>query len=142
MFKIQEGRLYLFYIRFNDLDLYKVGITFSDRSTDRLMEVLRDIFNKYRFVPYSRILRDKKVYIPRIVERYMHIELDEYRYTFDKKFDGSTEFFTGLDKEYLLDLYDNFDYIHLLRGITKLDDKNYNIIKSLVREDVDDNLPF
>jgi hypothetical protein len=113
--KDQYGRLYV--LRF-ELDsgeiVWKVGMCNTDRTLDRMMEVLRSFFKVYRYVPRVTLRKDKKVVTPLLVEQYMHGLLEEYAYTFDKKFDGSTEFFTDLDESLLLDFITDFSYGDLL----------------------------
>jgi hypothetical protein len=71
--KDQYGRLYV--LRF-ELDsgeiVWKVGMCNTDRTLDRMMEVLRSFFKVYRYVPRVTLRKDKKVVTPLLVEKYMH----------------------------------------------------------------------
>ena len=150
----QLGRVYLFEFILDDNTLvYKVGMVNSDsmsRVTDRLMEVLRSFFMTYRYIPRSRIVKAKKYKIPYIVENHFHSLLDDIKYSFDKKFDGSNEFFTDLDVDMFKEYMDTFEYIELLRGETSMPKDRYEKIKTAIREaeleknpaDSTDDVPF
>ena len=117
--KSKEGRIYVLRVTLScGTVVHKVGMTHSDRATDRMMEILRSFFSTYRYVPMCELKRDKQIQVPRLVETHLHQILDEWSYTFDKKFGGSTEFFYDLDETVLLDYLDNFDYRDLLTGRT------------------------
>ena len=112
----EYGRVYALRITLDTGKVvHKVGMCHSERSVDRMMEVLRSFFNTYRYVPQCVLKRDKKILIPRLVEKYLHDRLDDLVYTFDKKFDGSTEFFQDLDEEAFLEYLDSFEYTELLQ---------------------------
>jgi len=131
------GRLYVIKMILKDgTEVHKVGMTNSDRSTDRMMEILRSFFMKYRYVPYTELRRDKKVRIPYIVETYMHNLLEEYSYTFDKKFDGSSEYFS-IDEEAFLEYLDEFEYAEMLHGVTKMPKDRYEKICKAIDADTD-----
>lgn len=135
------GRLYVIKLVLKDgTEVHKVGMCNSARSTDRMMEVLRSFFMQYRYVPYAELRRDKKVRIPYIVENYMHNLLDEHRFSFDKKFDGCTEFFE-IDEDAFLDYLDNFEYGELLRGETSVPTERYEAICEAIRKERDEDKP-
>ena len=141
------GRLYVLKFTLDDgTVLHKVGMCNSDRSTDRMMEILRDFFVKYRYVPRCEMRRDKKTIVPLLLEKHMHSLLDEWSYSFDKKFNGSTEFFSDIDESILLDYLDNFDYKELLRGKDSMNLVDYETITEELRLDLGNNatdkLPF
>ena len=141
------GRLYVLKFILDDgTVLHKVGMCNSDRSTDRMMEILRDFFIKYRYVPRCEMRRDKKTIAPLLLEKHMHSLLDEWSYSFDKKFNGSTEFFSDIDESILLDYLDNFDYRELLRGKDSMNLVDYETITEELRLDLGNNatdkLPF
>jgi hypothetical protein len=117
------GRVFVFKITLKcGKVVHKVGMTHSDRATDRMFEVLRSFFNNYRYSPICELRRDKKVLIPLLVEKHLHELLDEWAYRFDKSFDGSTEFFYELDESVLLDYLDNFEYTNLLQVTSMKED--------------------
>ena len=141
------GRLYVLKFILDDgTVLHKVGMCNSDRSTDRMMEILRDFFIKYRYVPRCEMRRDKKTIVPLLLEKHMHSLLDEWSYRFDEKFNGSTEFFSDIDESALLDYLDNFDYKELLRGKDSMNLVDYETITEELRLDLGNNatdeLPF
>jgi len=97
------GRLYAIKLTFpGDLIVYKVGMTESDRSANRMMEILRSWFMAYRFIPHTELKLDREVLDPRGMEKTAHKVLEDFRWIPDKKVDGGTEMFTGLDEVRLL----------------------------------------
>lgn len=128
--------------------VHKVGMCRSARSNERMMEILYGFFKQYRYVPRCELRRDKKVLIPHLVEKHMHRLLEEYSYRFDKKFDGSTEFFRDLDEDVLLDYLDSFTYNILLQVDSLSIDEYESISKAIKidskepRSDSSDKLPF
>ena len=131
------GRLYVIKLVLKDgTEVHKIGMCNSDRSTDRMMEILRSFFMVYRYVPYAELRRDKKVRIPYIVESYIHRLLKEYRYKFDKKFNGNSEAFE-IDEDSFLEYLDSFRYEEMLEGETKMDTDRYNKIKRAIQLDKD-----
>jgi len=136
------GRLYVLKIILkNGQIVHKVGMCKSSRSIDRMMEIVYSFFKVYRYIPHTELRRDKKVLVPLQVEQHIHRLLKDYKYVFDKKFGGSTEFFIDLDEEVLLDYLDNFKYIDLLEGKTSLDSTIYNNIKDAIEEAKGNSLP-
>jgi len=133
-----KGRVYLFeFILLDGTRVHKIGMCNSSRSTDRFMEVLRAFFNVYRYTPIARILRDKEVVTPRLVEKHLHSLASDYKYSFDNKFDGSTEFFIGLPIEEVKGYYTNFNYLDLLSGVTEMDKSDYDLIRSQLDREED-----
>ena len=131
------GRLYVIKLVLKDgTEVHKIGMCNSDRSTDRMMEILRSFFMVYRYVPYAELRRDKKVRIPYVVETHIHRLLKEYRYRFDKKFSGSNEAFE-IDEDSFLEYLDAFRYEELLDGQTKMDSDRYAKIKKAIILDKD-----
>jgi len=86
--------------------LYKIGVSKEKRHMDRMMEVLKDFFIKYRYVPFTSMKRFRVFPDAYEVERILHQRYKEYKYTFDKKFCGCTEFFTIGNEEDLLEFYE------------------------------------
>lgn len=125
---LQHGRVYVmrFTLRCGKV-VHKVGMCHSDRATDRMMEVARSFFNTYRYVPQIELRRDKKVVTPLLVEKHLHLVLDDWSYDFEKKFDGSTEFFEDLDESVLLDYLDEWDYTPLLQ-VNEMNSVDYDLI--------------
>ncbi|RLA69472.1 MAG: hypothetical protein DRG30_10145 [Epsilonproteobacteria bacterium] len=143
----KEGRVYVFRITLAcSKIIWKVGMTHSDRATDRMFEVLRSFFQVHRYSPKCELKRDKKVLIPRLVEKHMHSLLDEWRYTLDKPSDGSTEFFHNLDEEVLLDYLDNFAYETLLQTTSLKESDHTKILDAIEKTNptpiIDNSIPF
>ena len=149
--KSKYGRIYVLQLTLScGKIIHKVGMTHSDRATDRMMEILRSFFNTYRYVPKCKIRKDKEVLIPMLVEKYMHEILDEWSYTPDKPFDGSTEFFHNLDENEVLTYLDEFKYNDLLIGKITMKAKELQDIRDAIKttekkpkkSPKDDILPF
>ena len=145
----QEGRVYIFRFTLEDGTLvWKVGMTNSDRATDRMFEVLRSFFNTYRYSPKCELKRDKKVLIPGLVEKHLHRLLEDWSHKFNKPFGGSTEFFHNLDEAVLLDYLDNFEYKDLLKDQVTIKETDYALIKNAINTQVPqpslelDEIPF
>jgi len=128
--KSEFGRIYVlqFTLRCGKI-VHKIGMTHSDRATDRMFEVLRSFFQTYRYVPQCKLRKDKKVLVPLLVEKHFHQILDEWSYTPEKSFDGSTEFFHNLDESAVLDYLDDFTYSDLWAGKITIKETDYDAIK-------------
>ncbi len=137
----EYGRLYVIRLVLKDgTEVHKVGMCNSSRSADRMMEVLRSFFMQYRYVPYAELRRDKKVLIPYVVETYMHKLLKEYRYTFDKKFDGCQEFF-DIDEDSFLEYLDQFEYGQMLEGEVSMPIKKYEEVRDAIAKESSGSKP-
>ena len=141
--KDTEGRVYVFELILGNVTVYKVGICHTDRVVDRFMEVLKGFFTVYRFIPEARILKYRKFEKPLLIEKHLHKELEEYRYRFSKRFDGSTEFFTDIDIDYLLEYIETLDYHELLK-CDSISTKDYETITKLLdtKDKPDETIPF
>ena len=139
--KSKYGRLYVLRITLDTGKIvHKVGLCYSDRSVDRMMEVLRSFFSTYRYIPMCVLKRDKKVLIPDLVEKHMHELLAEWSYQFDKKFNGSTEFFENLDEEVVLKYLDSFEYTRLLENKTTIKESHLDRIREVLTLDTQEEL--
>ena len=145
------GRIYVFRFTLScGKVVHKVGMTHSDRATDRMFEVLRSFFNVFRYVPKCELRKDKKVLIPLLVEKHLHKLLNDWSYRPDLPFDGSTEFFEDIDESILLTYLTNFSYTELLKNVTEIDETSYDLIKEAIQSEihtqddtqVDDIIPF
>ena len=87
-----KGILYLLELHLEDKVLVKVGITHR-KIEDRVLEILLAIHTKYRYYPHCKQLRFKTVEDPLAKEQLLHKYLDEYSYTTEHKWGGSTELF-------------------------------------------------
>ena len=88
-----------------DKVVYKIGMTTNPRPTDRLMEIVRSYYNKYRETPVAKILRYRTCNNVFATEAMLHRYFSDYRSTFDKQFDGCTECF-DIDEETAISIYD------------------------------------
>jgi len=86
------GILYLVYFKLDGRQLVKIGVT-SRKIEDRVSEILVSIFKKYREFPYCRPKRFQTTADMFDKESILHQFFAAYRYTPDKIFSGSTEFF-------------------------------------------------
>jgi len=86
--------------------LYKIGVSKEKRHMDRMMEVLKDFFVKYRYIPFTSMKRFRVFPDAYEVERLLHKKYNDCNHTFDKKFCGSTEFFDIPDEAELTKEYD------------------------------------
>lgn len=93
------GRIYVIKMVLPDETIvHKIGITKSDRVVDRMVEVLRSWFTKYRFVPYTELRLNQECPDPQKLEKHMHAILEPNRFIPDHKVDGGTEMFVDLDE--------------------------------------------
>jgi len=90
---VKTGILYLLHIKLEDKDLVKVGVTCRDKIEDRVEEILRAIFVKYRYYPFCYPKRFRKIESVYDKEAQLHKLLEEYKYETNCKFSGCTEFF-------------------------------------------------
>lgn len=101
--RMDIGRIYVIKLVLPDgLVVHKVGMCNSSRSTDRMMEILRSWFNKFRFVPYAELRLDMECHNPRKIEAYIHKILRPVSFTPTYKVQGHTEMFCSLDETKLI----------------------------------------
>jgi len=93
-------RLYIFSIRFESgMEVVKIGKSSGKSSLDRMLQIQRDYFNKYRCTFICRIVRDRECDDVFSKESMLHRFFKEYQYKPHTAFDGSTELFViGLDE--------------------------------------------
>lgn len=93
------GRLYVIRMSLpGDTIIYKIGMTHSARSTDRMMEILRSWFQAYRFVPYAELRLDMACKDAGKLEKYIHTLLKDNQFIPDIKVDGGTEMFIEINE--------------------------------------------
>jgi len=104
------GRVYIIKLVLPDgCVVHKIGMTHSNRATDRMMEILRSWFTRYRFVPYSELRLDMECYCPGDLEKHMHRVLHSKRFTPDEKVSGGTEMFTDINEVRVIHYLKNFN---------------------------------
>jgi len=127
-FKRQDiGRVYVIkMILPGDVVIHKIGMCSSNRSTDRMMEILRSWFTKFRFVPYTELKLDMETGRPKELEEHIHKILEHKQFIPNEKVSGGTEMFIDIDEfrviQFLKHCNDNtFDEP---TGLSKIDYKN------------------
>ena len=73
--------------------IFKVGKSSGKSSIDRLMQLIRSHFMKYRYTPFATIKRDRATNNAFAIETQLHHEFKQYQYYHDKKVDGANEWF-------------------------------------------------
>jgi hypothetical protein len=86
--------------------VHKIGMTGSDRTVDRMMEILRSWFTRFRYVPFTLQKLDMVTNYPKELEKHIHQILAHKRFTPHMKVEGRTEMFTGINE---------FRVLHYLR---------------------------
>ena len=103
-----SGRIYVIRMTLPDgLTVWKIGMTQREASLDRMFELLRSWFVRFRFVPYSELRLDMHTGYPKQLEAHIHGILSHKRYTPHMKVEGRTEMFTDIDE---------FRVLHYLRS--------------------------
>lgn len=102
-----SGILYVLVIKLDcGTEVYKVGVT-KRKIEERVAEILTSFWLSYRYFPYCYPKRFKSTEEVYSKEAKMHKELSEFSYKFDKKFGGHTEFFSGVELEKILEIYED-----------------------------------
>lgn len=103
-FKKQKiGKLYVIRLTLPDNTIvHKIGMCYSDRSVDRMMEILRSWFTYFRFVPYTELKLDLTSERPQALEKHIHNVLKSNRFIPNHKVEGDTEMFMDIHEDKLL----------------------------------------
>lgn len=105
--KNEENILYLLILEINGTEVYKIGVT--GRSVeDRVSEILLSFYTKYRYFPYCKPKRFRKIPNAYRTEADLLDYFKEYKYNSKYKFSGSTELISGIDLDRVLDKYHCF----------------------------------
>jgi len=119
-----KGRLYVLRIEPVDLPvIHKIGICLTNRTTDRMLEILRGWFNSFREVPRTKMRLNLECSHPREMEKLIHRVLEKSRWKTDYKGTGHTEMFHGVNEERLLHFLRNFDQRKLEDPVDLQDDE-------------------
>ena len=121
------GRIYIIKMVLPDgCIVHKIGMTHSNRATDRMMEILRSWFTRYRFVPYSELRLDMECNYPGDLEKHIHRILKSKRFEPDEKVEGGTEMFTEINEVRVIHYLRNFDEasVDSLTSLTDTDCSN------------------
>lgn len=105
MTKSKPGILYVILIELEGKSLVKIGVTHRSIE-DRVSEILVGIFKKYREFPYCKPKRFRTTRDTYKKEKQLHKHFSDYRYSPNKKFGGSTEFF-DIPLEDVVKIYDS-----------------------------------
>jgi len=93
------GRVYVIkMILPGDIVIHKIGMCHSNRATDRMMEILRSWFTKFRFVPYTELKLDMETGRPKELEEHIHGILRHKQFIPNEKVEGGTEMFIDIDE--------------------------------------------
>jgi len=128
----QFGRVYVIKLVLpGDCIVYKIGMTHSDRAVDRMMEILRSWFTKYRFVPYSELRLDMECGYPEQLEKHIHKILAPKQFIPNEKVSGGTEMFTDINELRLLHYLRQFND-DVLKDPLDLTDEGYESLCRLI----------
>ena len=127
----EVGRIYVIRMELPDgYVVHKIGMCNSDRSVDRMLEILRSWFMRFRFIPYCELRLDMQTNYPKELEAHIHKILDRHRFTPHMKVEGGTEMFIGIDE---------FRVLHYLRTFNEdlipklnMSDKDYEHFGQLI----------
>lgn len=93
------GRIYVIRMELPDgYVVHKIGMCNSDRSVDRMLEILRSWFMRFRFIPYCELRLDMETSYPKELEAHIHNILAHQRFHPHMKVEGGTEMFIGIDE--------------------------------------------
>ncbi len=126
------GRIYVLKIVLPDKTvIHKIGMCKTNRSIDRMLEILHSWFEYFRYVPYTEMRLNLETGHPVQFERFMHKVLESKRYTSEHKTDGSTELFTGINELRLLHYMRAFDE-RIFATPLNLTDEDYQHLCQLI----------
>lgn len=126
--RLDAGRIYVLRIHLSpDFTIHKIGMTNSNRSTDRMMEILRSWFTKYRFVPRTELKMDLETAYPREMEKHIHRVLATRQFTPNEDVDGKTEMFCDINETRVIHYLKNFNQHHFKVGLDLTDEDCKNI---------------
>lgn len=132
-FKRQDiGRIYVIKITLPDACVvHKIGMCNTDRSTDRMMEILRSWFTRYRFVPYAELKLDMETGRPRELETHIHKILKSKQFIPNEKVEGGTEMFMDINEFRVLRYLKQFND-KLLDNPLDLSEEDYKHLCQLI----------
>jgi len=111
--------------------IYKIGMTNSNRSTDRMMEILKSWFIKYRFVPYTELKLDMECSRPKELEKFIHKVLSKHQFLPHEKVSGGTEMFIDIDEFRVIQYLKQFN-TYLFDNPLDLTDSDYSHLCQLI----------
>jgi hypothetical protein len=111
--------------------VHKIGMTNSNRATDRMLEILRSWFSKYRFIPYTELRLDLECLAPAELEKHMHKILAKKRFIPNEDVDGKTEMFTDINEFRVIHYLKAFNS-DLFKDPLNLTDRDYGNLCKLI----------
>jgi len=109
MMAVSEGRrVYIIRARFESTStpVFKIGVSSGKSSVDRLLQLERSFFMKYRYMFFAAIKRDRPAPNAFAIETELHHRFADKRYYHDKPIDGKDEWFK-VEEDELLRAYDD-----------------------------------
>lgn len=103
--KEAAGILYILVMEIDGTAVYKIGVT-QRKIEERVVEILASFFKSYRYFPWTRPKRFKSTSNVYSKEALLHRYYKKYKYTPEHVFGGSSEFFTGIELDELVDVYE------------------------------------
>lgn len=142
----RDGRLYIIeFVTAEKETVYKIGMTYSPRSVDRMMEILRSWFMQYRYVPEAKLRLDFATGVPLLFEQHIHEMLKDHKWIPDKKVDGGQEMFKNICVDTVKDYVKNIDHWKLIEGKDKVKEEDMAYILKKCKKDkldLDEDVPF
>ena len=127
----EVGRIYVIRMELPDgLIVHKIGMCNSNRSVDRMMEIVRSWFMRFRFIPHTELKLDMNTNYPKELESHIHQILKHKQFIPHMKVDGGTEMFHGIDEFRVLHYLRTFNEDHFPK--LKLTDENYKNLGQLI----------
>ncbi len=104
-----QSRVYIMKFKMHEQNtwVYKIGKSSGKNSVDRMLQIARSFFMKYRYIPLMTLKRDREAPDAFTIETRLHQEFQEFKYYHDKPIDGKEEFFLLDREDTLLRAYDN-----------------------------------
>lgn len=126
------GRVYVIKLVLpGDTIVWKIGMVHSARSLDRMMEILRSWFSRYRFVPYAELRLDLECGNPLELEKHIHKILHKHQFIPSEKVEGGTEMFTDINEFRVLHYLRQFD-VRNFDGPLMLTEADYDALCRLI----------
>lgn len=100
-----RGIVYVLEIELDTGTVVKIGMTNRSKVEDRVVEILTEMYKRYRYFPRCYVARFTTVDNPLDMEQKLHEYFKEYSIELEHSFGGSTEFFQ-VDVELVKEKYD------------------------------------
>lgn len=100
-----RGIVYVLEVTLDTGTVVKIGMTNRSKVEDRVVEILTEMYKRYRYFPRCYVARFTTVDNPLDMEQKLHEYFNEYSIELEHSFGGSTEFFQ-VDIELVKEKYD------------------------------------